>query len=101
MHVSYAGNDFSFVNNSIYPNVEWSEIGSPKSTLLLAGTFIVYRATFIHARVLLEIVENTQIIDNYKAASAKFADTSLNGQLVFDANASALASATHMINEDP
>lgn len=101
MHVSYAGNDFSFVNNSIYPNVEWSDIGSPKSTLLLAGTFIVYRATFIHARVLLEIVENTQIIDNYKAASAKFADTSLNGQLVFDANASALSSATQMINEDP
>lgn len=101
MHVSYAGNDFSFVNNSIYPNVEWSDIGSPKSTLLLPGTFIVYRATFIHSRILLEIVENTQIIDNYKAASAKAADSSLNGDLVYDASPATLSLLTQMINEEP
>ncbi len=101
VYVEYSGNDFSFVNNSIYPNVEWSSIGTPKKTLLLSGTFIVYRATFIHSRVLLEVVENTQLVDNYKAASAKAADSSLNGTLEFDANAEMLGNLTRAVNEDP
>lgn len=98
VHVQYSGNDFSFVNNSIYPNVEWSSAGTPVSTLLLAGTFIVYRLTFIHSKILVEVVENTQIIDNYKAASAKAADSSLNGELAYDASASTLNSLTELAN---
>ena len=99
VHIEYSGNDFSFVNNSIYPNVEWSTIGTPKKTLLLAGSFIVYRLVFIHSRILLEVVENTQLIDNYKAASAKAADSSLNGNLEFDASAEMLGNFTRMANE--
>lgn len=98
VHIEYTGNNFSFVNNSIYPNVEWSSIGTPKKTLLLAGTMIVYRATFIHSRILLEVVENTQLLDNYKATSAKHADPSFNGAVVFDANSSTLASLSEMAN---
>lgn len=98
VRIQYSGNDFSFVNNSIYPNVEWSENGVPQSTLLLKGTFIVYRATFIHSRILLEIVENTQIIDNYKAASAKHDNLSFNGDIAFDADAKVLDTLTKMAN---
>lgn len=99
VHIEYSGNNFRFVNNSIYPNVEYSSIGTPKKTLLLTGSFILYRIIFIHSLILLEVVDNNQLVDNYKAASAKAADPSFNGELEFDASAEMLGRLTTKINE--
>ena len=68
--VEYTGNNVSFVNNAVYPNIVYSPIGTQKYTMLLQKTFIVYRMTFIHGRILVTVVENTQLVDNYLARSA-------------------------------
>ena len=94
------GYEWKFVNNSIYPNVEWSNEGVATGSLLLKNTFIVYKATFIHSRILLEVVENSQLVDNYKAASAKHDNLSFNGSLVYDADSRALKTLTEMVNGD-
>lgn len=90
VQIEYSGNGFSFVNNAIYPNVVYSAIGTPRKTLLLKGNFIVYRMVFIHSRVLVEIVENTQIIDNYKARSASGAIYGTDSEEVWRASARSL-----------
>ena len=99
IQIEYAGNNFTFVNNSIYPNVEYSAIGTPRRTILLKGNSIVYRMTFIHSRVLMEVVENTQLLDNYKAPSASRIDPETNGLETFRASETACGSlsgyATH------
>ena len=97
IQIEYAGSGFSFVNNAIYPNIEYSEIGTRRRTILLKGNFIVYRLTFLHSRVLIEVVENTQLLDNYLSPSAKAANPSLNGTVEFTAQRSALAAASELL----
>lgn len=97
IHITYSANDaVKFVNNSIYPNVEW-ENAIPVGTFLLKGTFIVYKATFIHNRILLSVVENSQLLDNYKAASARHPNYHVNGDVVYDADISALRTLNGML----
>ena len=96
IQIEYAGSGFTFVNNSVYPNIGYSEIGTQRRTLLLKGNFIVYRLTFIHSRVMIEVAENTQLLDNYLAPSANAADPSLNGTVEFYAKRSALAAASEL-----
>lgn len=102
--VEYNGTgDFAFVNNSIYPNVVYSAINTPRKTLLLAGHSLVYKFIFIHSKILIEVVENTQLIDNYLAQSEKSFNREMNGVEAFRASSplcEALAAAAAERNEE-
>jgi len=96
--IEYSGNGFGFVNNSVWPNIGYSAIGTPRKTTLLEGMLIVYRFTFIHSRVLVEVVENTQLIENYKTPSENAKDASIYGEELFKASSDALMSASDYIS---
>ena len=86
--IQYEGN-FEFVNNATYPNVGYSAISTPRNTILLENQLLVYKITFVHGIALVEIIQNTQLADNYLAPSASKMDSVQNAVEVYSAPLSA------------
>lgn len=86
--IEYSGR-FEFVNDATYPNVGYSAISTPRNTILLEKQLLVYKITFVHGIALVEIVQNTQLVDNYLAPSASKMDSVQNAVEVYSASLSA------------
>ena len=82
--IHYVGNTWRFVNNGVQPNVHTdratSLIGnedgtshyitkySTDDTILLAGNSLLLKFIFIDNIALIEVLDNTQLVSNYKDA---------------------------------
>ena len=82
--ISYVGNNWHFVNNGVQPNVHTDRVTSlignedgtshyiteynTNDTILLAGNSLLLKFIFIDNIALVEVLDNTQLVSNYKDA---------------------------------